>query len=163
MIDCDKIKQELEAVKMTFNSCKPLPLDSMVKMVDLMMLLDDCKCGCAETGGPIVKNIYSFQFDSLTHSIMNINMINQEFLNINGSLETEDDMVNGKNITLPHVGRYGFVITNTTDGPYRIFDALSNDITNAVFDTAFDSLTNTYYYVSKEYYAPSVIFNKFTK
>lgn len=163
MIECDKIKQELEALKMTFNSCTALPLKSMIKMADLMILLDDCKCGCAETGGPIMKTIYSFQFDSLVYNISNINMINQSFLDQYGAAELESELLEGKNITLPTVGRYGYVITSATDNPYRIFDVLNNDITDIVFDTEYDSLTKTYYYVSKEYLTPSSIYNKFTK
>lgn len=109
------------------------------------------------------SKIYSFQFDSLGNNISNINLLTDEYLTTTGIVHLESSLLGGKTVPFATVGRYGFVVKNTSDNPYRIFDILENDITDIAFDTYYDALARTYYYVSKEYIAPASIYFKFVK
>jgi len=104
--------------------------------------------------------LYSFQFDNIVDNISNANKITESFLTTYATVHTEESMITGKQITYVNTGRIGFAVRNNQNG-YRFLDNFSNDITDLVFDKAFDSLRNLDIYISKEYYTPSTIYYRF--
>lgn len=161
MIECNNIQNEINKLKMRMSACTVLRAKDMQKLLDLLTAFNNCKCNCGPVDLPI--EIYSFQFEILTDDISNVDKLTDEFLNNNGLQHSEESMLIGKNIDFSNIGRIGFVIKNTDNNPYDIFDILNNNITNITFDTSYDSTNNTFYYVSKEYYVPSSLYFKFIK
>lgn len=161
MINCNEIKQEVDELKMKMSACTVLKAEDMQKLLDLLTALNTCKCNCGPIDLPI--EIYSFQFETLTDNITNVDKLTDAFLDTNGLQHTEESMLIGKNIDFSNVGRIGFIIKNTEDNPYDIYDILNNNITNITFNTSYDSINNIFYYVSKEYYVPSSLYFKFIK
>lgn len=161
MIECDKIQLELDELKMKFSDCSPLEADSMRKVVDLMTALNECKCSCDSNGG--VLSIMSFQFDSISDTIDNIDKLTDVYLSLNGESQSEGEMLEGKQVQFRNLGRYGFVIKNAEPGTYTINDLFGNDVTSIVFNSVYNPETKTTYFVSKEYAVPSSIYFKFVK
>ena len=131
----------------------------------------NCLCGlCIDMGeleklfgeDQIYTEIYSFQFDGIEYDINDVDLITPEWLEDNGTVESETSLTSGKNITYTLLGRIGFTISNNKDR-FRFFDALGNDITDTAFDTVWDDTAKRQTYVSKEYYVPSTIYYKFVK
>ena len=106
--------------------------------------------------------IYSFQFDNLTDNITNAVLVTDTYLTTQGTLQIEDDLVAGKQITYTNIGRIGFAITNNRNG-YKFLDSFGNDITDAVFDRVYDELRAMEIFISKDYITPSTIYYKFLK
>lgn len=128
-----------------------------------ILKLSKCCDDDANNTNPDNFEFYSFQFDSLTNSISNTSLLTDSFLLDNGLKHTEDEILKGENFTFSKVGRYGFVVKDAKNNPYKIFDILNNEVTNDAFDTLYDSINSVFYYVSKEYVAPSVLYYKFVK
>lgn len=110
----------------------------------------------------IFTEIHSFQFDGTEFNIDDAALVTPEWLDTNGTVESEISLLSGKNINNSLVGRIGFVITNNKDR-YRFFDALGNDITDTVFDNVWDDVAKRQTYISKESYVPATIYYKFIK
>lgn len=110
-----------------------------------------------------VSDFFSFQFDSLTNNISNTDLLTDSFLVDNGEKHSQDSIENGKDFIFQKVGRYGFVVKNSPNNPYKIFDVLNNEVTNVAFDTLYDQQNRIFYYISKEYVAPSALYYKFVK
>lgn len=163
MIDCENIKQEALELQMKMTSCAILKAEDMQKLLDLVISLNECKCDCTNSNLPI--QVYSFQFDNLDliSNINNTEDITSSFLTSNALIHSEESLISGKNIILNNVSRFGFVIKNTNDIPYQIYDILNNNITDIVFDTLYDNVNNIFYYVTKEYLTPSSLYFKFIK
>lgn len=161
MINCTQIEQEANELKMKMTACKVLKAEDMQKLLDLVLALHFCKCDCVSTDLP--NEVYSFQFNDLTSDISDINVLTLDYLNTNGLQHSEPTLTTGKNINFTETGRYGFVVFNAIEYPYFIYDNFSTDITDAVFDTSYDPVNKIFYYVSKEYITPSVLFFKFVK
>lgn len=159
MMNCNEITQRAEELKMTMESCSILSASQMQELIDLILALDKCKCLCADAQA--ATKIHSFQFDSLTYNIDNIDLVTDEFLNLNGLQHLEESLLAGKNIQYDKLGRIGFVIENLAMNPYTILDILNNDITTVTFDYVYDN--NISYFVSKEFVTPSIIYFKFQK
>lgn len=161
MVECDRIQQEIDELAMKFVPCYVLKAEDMVKITDLMKALNDCKCSC--DGEDTVLRIISFQFASITNTKDNIDLLTQEYLSLNGEVQTEASMLEGKDITLRNLGRYGFVIENSDANPFIIQDLFGNNITDTVFDNIYIPEERVNYYVSKEYSVPAEIYFKFIK
>lgn len=123
-------------------------------------ILDLVEC-CDKTDE--VYEFYSFQFDSLTNNIANTNLLTDTFLLDKGEKHSKDAIENGKDFVFQNVGRYGFVVKESDNNPFKIFDILNNDVTNIAFDTLYDQQRRIFYYISKEYVAPSALYYKFIK
>ena len=161
MIKCNEIKQEADELKMKMSDCTKIKTKDIRRLLDLINALNECKCNCSSEQLP--DGIFSFQFNNLTDNISNIDKLTDVYLNDNGLEHNESSLITGKNVTYSTVGRVGFVINNSNTNPYRIFDILNNDITDTMFDTSYNNVTKTFYYVSKEYYVPSSLYFKFIK
>ena len=160
-MNCNEIKREADELKMTFKSCSKLSTSQMIRLTDLILSLDDCKCSCKDA--QVSPEISSFQFDSVTLDINDINLLTDEFVSINGLYHNEDSILNGKNIQFDKLGRIGFIAYNTFENPFIINDLFGNDITSITFDYIYDSELMISYYVSKEFITPSILYFKFIK
>lgn len=117
--------------------------------------------GTGDSGDTTTNQIHSFQFSNLTDSIAQSDLITDQWLEANGTVHSEKEMLEGKPISFENVGRGGFAIKTTTPGKYVITDVLGNNLNNTVFDNVYDAVNDLDIYISKEYYAPSTIYFKF--
>jgi hypothetical protein len=108
-----------------------------------------------------VSAIYSFQFNSLTKSILDEAEITQAYLDANGTLHAEADLLEGKFINYMNTGRIGFAIKTTAPDQYNFTDVLGNILNDTVFDKVYDSEREMDIYISKQYYTESSVFYKF--
>lgn len=106
--------------------------------------------------------IFSFQFDSLTLNIDNIDLLTEEYINNNTIKYSEDDAKSGITYNFSTRGRFGFIITGVQENEISIIDVLNNDVTST-FDTSYDADNEIQYYVSREYITPSNIYYKIFK
>jgi hypothetical protein len=120
---------------------------------------------CFTLNRPLIETkIWSFQFNNTLYDISDYELITEDYLENSAFEESENLLINGKNISLPNtVGRFGFAIQNSITGVYNIFDLLGNDITNIIFDKIRIEERNLDIYISKEYYISENIFIKFIK
>lgn len=116
-------------------------------------------------GENLVTQFNYFQFENLdlTKDINDIGIVDAPFLEANGDDFTEETALNEIEITFTRASRFGFVISNTTDNSYRIFDPIGNDITDTGFDKSYNNTEKKLFFVSKEYIAPSTLKFKFEK
>ena len=161
MINCDRVEQEILELKMKMRSCVKLEAEHMIQLLELINALNLCKCDCL-TNEPSIT-IHSFQYEDITQTINNIDVLTSDFILNNANLESLDSLKDGMNIELTGVGRYGFIINNSGNIPFRIFNNFNIDITNIEFDTFYDEENSIFYYVSKEHAIPSSLFYKFTE
>lgn len=103
----------------------------------------------------MITEIYNFQLDNINEDINDI-------LNVNYNLNqiAEQSLLDGTIINFNKIARFGFLIKNLNQNPYKIYDIFGNDITNT-FDYLFNN--DISYYVSKEYISHSNIYFKFIK
>ena len=160
MIKCNEIKQEADELKMKMNACTRLEATDMKRILDLILAINNCDGVTPVEPAPI---IHSFQFDNLIDDISSTSIIDDIFISNYATEEQEADYLVGKPLVLTTVGRYGFIIEGAGDIPYQVLDQLGNDVTNIVFESHYSNDTDTYYYVSKEYAAPSSPYFKFIK
>ena len=107
-----------------------------------------------------VSEIYSFQFDGIEKSSMDL--VTEAFLLASATLADIQTLLNGKQITYTKLGRVGFAIKGDENN-FRLYDALGNDITDTVFNSSYEEERGVQIYLSKEYYVPSTIYYKFIK
>jgi hypothetical protein len=104
--------------------------------------------------------IYSFQFNNLLDDINENPTITDAWLEANGTLHTEAELLTGKFVNYSQTGRIGFVIKSTPD-KYTFTDVLGNVLNATVFDKIYDADKGMDIYVSKEYYTESSVYYKF--
>lgn len=109
--------------------------------------------------------VYSFQFNDfdLTSNINSESIDNESFINSNGNLRNVNSLELGENIVFDRTSRFGFIIKNSDENEYSIFDFFNQNVTDIVFNKRYDSETRTLYFVSKEYIVPSTLYYKFVK
>ena len=102
----------------------------------------------------LVPELLFFQYDNTGFDVNDVSSL--EDLNSTSHFETldEGEMLIGKDITFPNLGRYGFIVKNSlTSSPYRITDSLNTDITSEAFEQVYQNGNS--YYISKNLAIPT--------
>lgn len=142
--------------------------EKMVLFTEWERGADGCmECSClptVEENDPSATDpslIWSFQFDDLKEVNDSIAIIDEDWLSVNGTSHTEEEILNGFEIEQTEVGRIGFVIKTTEEDLYQIKDLLNNNITNTVFTRTYNGVTSLDIYISETVYSNGSLYFKF--
>lgn len=155
-------ENELTYADIEYNKRKFFYNDILKCMCDICLDIDALE-ELFNTSASSLLEIYSFQFDSYTNNIDNVDLLTEEYLSTIALQHTEESMLEGKNIANNTVGRYGFAIRTTNENLYRIQDVNNFDITEIAFEKSVDASRGLVFYVSKELASISEIYAKFIK
>lgn len=156
-------EQEMERAMATWNSSKLELAMGKGCIVHESKYAIEAKKDCVLRNVPKTVEVYHWQYDDLVTNISVAPSIDLNWLRENAEFETLAEMIQGKTIPYPNIGRIAFAIQGVDPGEYQIYDILNHRVDDNVFDFYYNPVLNMQVFISKEFYSISNIYFKFVK